>query len=60
MSDGNLTKEPDETVYSEVVSLRNLRLAMFLAELKNLQIWGADVGNTYLQALAKEKLYISS
>ena len=38
--------------------MRNIRLAMFLAELNNLQLWGADVGNAYLQALAKEKLYI--
>ena len=47
-----------ETVYSGVVSLRNLSLAMFLAELNNLQLWGADAGNAYLQALSKEKLYI--
>ena len=46
-----------ETVYSGVVSLRNLRLAMFLAELNNLELWRADVGNAYLQALPK-KLYI--
>ena len=58
MADGHLTKEPNETVYSGVVSLRNLRLAMFLAELNELQLWGADVGNAYLQALTKEKLYI--
>ena len=38
-----LTKKPNETVYSGVVSLRSLRLAMFLAELNNLQSWGADV-----------------
>ena len=38
--------------------MRNLRLAMFLAELNNLELWGADVGNAYLQALTKEKLYI--
>ena len=31
---------------------------MFLAELNGLQLWGADVGNAYLQALTKEKLYI--
>ena len=31
---------------------------MFLAELNNLQKWGADVGNAYLQALTKGKLYI--
>ena len=53
VADGHLTKEPNETVYSGVVSLRNLRLVMFLAELNNLQLWGADVGNAYLQALTK-------
>ena len=47
-----------ETVYSGVVSIRNLRLTMFLAELNNLALWGADVGNAYLQALTREKLYI--
>ena len=36
----------------------NLRLANFLAELNNLQLWGAEVGNALLQALTKEKLYI--
>ena len=58
MADGHLTKEPMETVFSGVVSLRNLKLAMFLAELNNLELWGADAGNVYLQALSKEKLYI--
>ena len=58
MADGHPTKQPMETVYSGVLSLRNLRLAMFLAELYNLELWGADVGNAYLQALTKEKLYI--
>ena len=47
-----------ETVHAGVVSLRNLRLAMFLAELNNRELWRADVGNAYLQALTKEKLYI--
>ena len=58
VAEGHLTKEPNETVYSGVVSLRNLRLTMFLAELNDLQLWGADVGNAYLQALIKENLYI--
>ena len=60
VADGHLTKEPNETVYSGVVSLRNLRLTMFLAELNGLQLWGADVGNAYLQVLTKEKLYIAA
>ena len=58
VADGHLTKEPNETVYSGVVSFGNLRLAMFLAELNSLQLWGADAGNAYLQALTKVKLYI--
>ena len=58
VADGHLTKEPMETVYSGVVSIRNLRLAKFLAELNDLELWGADVGNAYLQALTREKLYI--
>ena len=58
MADGHLTKKPKETVYSVVVSLRSLRLAMFLAELNNLQLWRGDVGNANLQALTKENLYI--
>ena len=57
MVDGHLTKEPMEIVYSGVVSLRNLRLAMFLVELNNLELWRADVGNAYLQELPI-KLYI--
>ena len=40
MADGHLTREPNETVYSGVLSLRNLSFAMFLAELNELQLWG--------------------
>ena len=38
VADGCHTKEPNETVYSGVVSLRNLRLPMFLTELNGLQL----------------------
>ena len=58
VADGHLTNGPMETVYSGVVSIRNLRLAMFLAELNDLELWGADAGNAYIQALTREKLYI--
>ena len=47
-----------ESVYSGVVSLRGLRLVMFLADLNKLLLWGGVVGNAYLEALTKEKLYI--
>ena len=55
---GHLTETPVDSVYSGVVSLRSLRLVIFLAELNKLDIWGADVGNAYLEAHTKEKGYI--
>ena len=58
MADGSLTPDPMENIYSGVVSLRHLRLVIFLGELNNLEIWGADIGNAYLEAYTHEKLFI--
>ena len=58
VADGSLTPEPVENIYSGVVSLRNLRLVIFLGELNNLELWGADIGNAYLEAYTHEKLFI--
>ena len=55
---GHLTKEPVESIYSGVVSLRSLRMVVFLSQLNDLEIWGADVGNAYLEAYTDEKLCI--
>ena len=55
---GHLTDEPDDSVYSSVVSLRDLRLAIFIGELNGLDVWGADVGNAYLESFTKELLYV--
>jgi hypothetical protein len=55
---GHLTDPNTESVYSGVVSLRGIRLVVFLAELNALELWGADVGNAYLEAKTKEKVYI--
>ena len=54
---GHTTDIPLDSVYSGVVSLRSLRLVLFLAELNGLQIYGTDVGNAYLEAKTKEKIY---
>ena len=45
VADGHLTRKPVETVYSGVASLRDLMLTIFLPELNNLEVWGADIGN---------------
>jgi hypothetical protein len=58
VAEGNLTAPPKDSVYSGVVTLRSLRLCMLLAELNGLQVEAANVGNAYLEAYTKEKLYI--
>ena len=55
---GHLTPDAIESIYSGVVYIRSLRLVIFLAKLNNLEVWGADIGNAYLEAKTKEKLYI--
>ena len=47
-----------ESVYSGVVSLRGLRLVLFLAELNKLEVYSTDIGNAYLEAQTSEKVYI--
>ena len=47
-----------ESVYSGVVSLRGVRIVIFLAELNGLKIWQTDVGNAYLEATTEEKVYV--
>ena len=55
---GHLTGTPLESVYSGIVSLRGLRLVIFLAELNKLKILATDVVNAYLEADTREKVYI--
>ena len=56
VADGHLTPEPVESLYSGVVSLRNLNLFIFLGKLNNLELWRADIGNAYLEVPTEEKL----
>jgi hypothetical protein len=58
VADGHLTDVPVESVYSGVVSLRGIRLIIFLAELNDMETWAADVGNAYLEAKTSERVYI--
>ena len=55
---GHLAPDPIDSIYSGVVSTRSLRLTIFLAKLNDMIVCAADIGNGYLEATTKEKLYI--
>ena len=54
---GYLTPPLVESIYSEVVSMLELRLMIFLGKLNDLKLFGADIKNAYLEAKTKEKVY---
>jgi hypothetical protein len=55
---GHLTEQSEESNYSGVVSLRSLRILLTVAELNGMTTKVADIGNAYLEAYTKEKVYI--
>ena len=57
VSGGHLTPPSSEDAYSGVVSLRSVRLALLLGELNGLKPMVGDIGNAYLEAYTKEKVY---
>ena len=52
-----MTEPPIDSVYSGVVSLLSLRLALLIGELNGLTPMVGDIGNAYLEAETKEKVY---
>ena len=53
---GHMTDPPKESVYSGVVSLRSLRIITLIAEMNDLKLMAADIGNAYLEAYTREKI----
>ena len=51
---GHLTNTPTDSTHSSVVSLRGIRMVVFLAELNDLEVCATDVGNAHLEAITKE------
>ena len=54
---GHLTQPAIESVYSGVVSIHSIHLILLIAELNDLEIYHANVGNVDLEASTKEKIY---
>jgi hypothetical protein len=58
VADGHLTDVPLNSVYAGVVSIRGLRICIFLAELNGMEAYATDIGNAYLEAVTREKVCI--
>jgi hypothetical protein len=57
---GNWTVNDIEDIYSGVVRMDTVRIEFFLGELYGLSFCDCDIGNAFLYAKPKEKLYILS
>ena len=55
---GNWTDLSDQDVYSGVVSIKAVHIALFLAELNGMPICAADVGNAFLHGVTKKRRFI--
>ena len=56
VANGNLTDPFDENYFSSVISLRSMRLVIFIACLNQLELCSGDIGNAYLTAYTREKV----
>jgi len=57
---GHLTDVPSHLTYSSVVSRESIRIMFLIAALNDLQVLSADIGNAYLNAPNREKVYATS
>ena len=54
---GHLTDAPSSVTYSSVVSRDSVQLAFLIAKLNGLDVMACDVGNAYLHAPCREKVW---
>ena len=60
MTGGHLTEPTHDNAYSRIASIRSIRMCLFAVELNGLSQCASDVGNAYLEAYTKEKLYMET
>ncbi|EEC42861.1 predicted protein [Phaeodactylum tricornutum CCAP 1055/1] len=54
---GHVTDPPTDDTYSSVASRESVRLGFLLASLNNLDLVSVDIGNAYVNADCREKVY---
>jgi hypothetical protein len=57
VANGSTTDAPSSMTYSSVVSRDSIRLMFLVAVLNNLDVFACDIGNAYLNAQCKEKIW---
>ena len=57
---GHMTDPPSSITYSSVVSRDSVRIAFLLAALNDVDLLSTDIGNAYLNALPREKVYTTA
>ena len=57
VADGHKTAAPSSITYSSVVSRDSVRIALMIASLNDLDLFACDIGNAYLNAKCREKLW---
>ena len=54
---GHMTEAPSSITYSSVVSRESVKIAFLVAALNDLDIMSCDIGNAYLNAPCREKIW---
>ncbi|GFH56846.1 hypothetical protein CTEN210_13322 [Chaetoceros tenuissimus] len=57
VADGHKTDAPASITYSSVVSRDSVRICLMVASLNGLNVFACDIGNAYLNANCREKLW---
>ena len=57
---GHTTETPASLTYSSVVSRESVRIAFFLGALNGLDVLSCDIGNAYLNAPCREKIWFKA
>ena len=57
---GHMTNPPTTITYSSVVSRDSVRIAFMIAALNDIDILACDIGNAYLNASPREKVYTTA
>ena len=54
---GHMTEAPNSLTYSSVVSRESVKIAFLIAALNDLDVMSCDIGNAYLNASCREKIW---